>query len=837
VSTTAFQRNRRILVIDDNRAIHDDFRKILCGGESQGGGLEATEAALFGESAAAEAKSTFEIASAFQGQEGLAQVEHALQNNARFAMAFVDVRMPPGWDGIETTMRIWKADPDLQIVICTAYSDYSWDEVIAKVGQSDRMVILKKPFDTVEVLQLAHALTEKWQLLQEAKQRFADLEKLVDERARELKTTNAHLEKEIVEHKRAAEALHESEKRYEVLFKSNPLPMWVYDPEVRRFTAVNETAVQNYGYSAEEFLAMTIGDLHPDDERPKLLEHIERTRNEPWAMTTWKHRKKDKAIMDVEVVSRLASLSGRPVRLVLAQDITQRKQAEDRIREQAMLLDMASDAIFVRDLEGRIHFWNQGAERLYGWTAAEAAAGGVTKTLTEDIFSQAAAQAVLMEKGEWSGEIQRVTRDGSKLTVNSRWTLLRGAGSGPAKVLTIDTDITEKKRLQSQFLRTQRMEAIGTLATGMAHDLNNILAPVMMATEVLRWPLPPKEFDETITRIEGSVKRGAEIIKQVLAFGRGAEGKRALLAPRKLVDEIVTMIRQTFPKTVTVNREVAEDLWNVEGDRTQMQQVLLNLCVNARDAMSEGGTLTLDAANTRLGDPQPGQGPELKAGPYVVIRVADTGAGIPPEILDRIFDPFFTTKSHGKGTGLGLSTAIGIVKGHSGTITVTSEPGKGSVFKVFLPAFPGTCASDTTFEAKPESLPRGNGDMILMVDDESEILKANQKILERYNYRVLIAGDGAEGLAAFAHNRKSIKAIVTDIMMPQVDGLGLIRAVKKLDSDVPIIASSGLSRNLGQGSANPELEALRVDKFLMKPYTADVLLRTLNDVLRQSQPS
>ena len=268
-----------------------------------------------------------------------------------------------------------------------------------------------------------------------------------------------------------------------------------------------------------------------------------------------------------------------------------------------------------------------------------------------------------------------------------------------------------------------------------------------------------------------------------------------------------------------------------------MQQVLLNLCVNARDAMPQGGTLALEAENSELDESVVRQSPELKPGPYVVFRVSDSGSGIPREIIDRIFDPFFTTKAQGKGTGLGLSTALGIVKGHSGAITVSSDPGKGSLFRVFLPASPGTFSSETTFEIKHPSLPKGNGDTILLVDDEAEILKANQKILERYNYKVLIAGDGAEGLAAYAHHRKAIKAIVTDIMMPRVDGLALIRAVKKLDQRVPIIASSGLGKSLDRNGTKSELDSLRVEKFLMKPFSADVLLCALSDVLHQSQPS
>ncbi len=700
MSVTDPNRNRRILVIDDNHPIHADFRKVLCPSAEVDGGFDQLEEAMFGKPSGGLGGVTFEITSAYRGQEGLAMVEAAVAKGARFALAFVDVRMPPGWDGIETVARIWQVDPDLQIVICTAYSDYSWEEMIEKIGNSDRMVLLKKPFDNAEVMQLAHAFTEKWQLLQESKRKFEDLATLVAER------TGA-LESEIREH----------------------------------------------------------------------------------------------------------------------------KLANNQIREQSLLLDLASDAIFVRDLAGRMLFWNKGAERLYRWTAAEAAAGKLPASFLQEFSPERPAHQDLLRTGEWSGELQRMTKLEEPIIVNSRWTLLRDADGQPKSILTIDTDITEKKRLEAQYLRTQRMEAIGTLASGMAHDLNNILAPVLIATEVLRWPLPAREFEDTVMRIEESVKRGADIIKQVLTFGRGIGGERVLLPTGRIVEEMAKMIHETFPRNIEITFEAPDELWNIQGDRTQIQQVLLNLCVNARDAMIKGGNLNLRAENVMLKSPKTELNAELQPGPYVLIQVTDSGVGIPAGIIERVFDPFFTTKSQGKGTGLGLCTASGIVKAHGGAISVSSKINYGTVFNVYLPAAPGTQSVYGSSETSETPIPLGNGETILVVDDESEIVAGGQMILERYKYQTLTARDGAEGLAVFAHHRNVINAIVTDVMMPHTDGLAMIRAVRKIDQRLTNIASSGLGTNVWGNEQSSEWASLNIQRFLMKPYTAEHLLVALSELL------
>jgi PAS domain S-box-containing protein len=527
----------RLLVIDDNRAIHNDFRKILC--PSSSAPLEDLESALFGPQETDIKPPVFEMDSAFQGQEGLAALEQSLREGRPYWMAFVDVRMPPGWDGVETITRLWEAAPELQVVICTAYSDYSWSSMTARLKHRDRLVILKKPFDAVEVLQLAAALTEKWRLLQQSKLKMTQLEMLVADRTQVLCQTNETLKSEVSRRRRTAEALSESEERYHLLFHKNPLPMWVIDLGTLGFLAVNEAAVEKYGYSADEFAAMNIRDLHTPEDVPLVMERLSGDKaRTPSNGVIVKHLKKDGSVIFAEVVSRVVTFSGREAKLALANDITERKTAEDRVREQAALLDLASDAILVRDLRGQVRFWNKGAERLYGWSAQRAIGDQMAALFPkQDKPALAVAEQALLAHGEWTGELRKHTQKDQEVVVSSRWTLLRDEHGQPCSVLIIDTDISEKKRLESQFLRAQRIEGIGTLATGMAHDLNNILAPILMSAGYLRWDIPLDEREKAIERIELSVKRGAEIIQQVLTFGKGIDGERVAVKAADLLAE------------------------------------------------------------------------------------------------------------------------------------------------------------------------------------------------------------------------------------------------------------------------------------------------------------
>jgi two-component system cell cycle sensor histidine kinase/response regulator CckA len=815
-------KNLRILVVDDNRSIHDDFRKILCSRVDNE--LDDVESELFDSPKTTAKRPPFQVDSAFQGQEGLALVQKANEQGRPYAVAFIDIRMPPGWDGVETTSRIWEICPDLQIVICTAYSDYSWNEMAAKLNSPDRLVILKKPFDAVEVLQLAHALTEKWRLVQEVKSKMDHLETLVEERTKVLKV-------EIAERRRAADAWRQSEERYHSLFQKNPLPTWLIDLDTMGFVAVNEAATQKYGYSSAEFQSMTVKDLHLPEDRPSVAERFgPDQRHKPTDGLITRHRKKDGSIIFAEIVSRLITIDGRELKLAVADDITERKLAEDRIRDQAELLDLASDAIVVRDVEGYIQFWNKGAERLYGWTVAEAMGAKMSKLFSQDdLRTLQAAEQEMSAKGEWSGELRKRTQTGQEIFVSSRWTLVRDDEGRPRSILMINTDVTEKKKLETQFLRAQRMEGIGTLATGMAHDLNNILAPILMSAGTLRWDMSAKDKELAISRIETSVKRGAAIIQQVLTFGRGINGDRTPVQPAEIVEEVCKIVGQTFPKDITIQAELAKGLWPVMGDRTQIHQVLLNLCVNARDAMPKGGRLGIVGRNIHLTQPKAALPGPAAPGAYVRLQISDTGCGIPPGDRERIFDPFFTTKEVGKGTGLGLSTVLGIVKSHRGVVTVSSEMGEGTTFEILLPA--SAEAAAIIAPAVPEQLPRGAGETVLIVDDEPDIISGMRTALQSQNYRVLVARNGREALDSVKANGQSVNVVVTDLMMPEMDGLTLIRGLRVSNPDLRIIASSGLSADAGGRGRNQELRSLGVKSFLSKPYTADKLLTALHDLL------
>lgn len=705
------KKNSRILIIDDNQAIHTDFRKILCSDNSSE--LEGMEEALFG-TPAVRRQLSYEIDSGYQGQEGLALVEKAQAEGQPYALAFVDVRMPPGWDGVETTSRIWKVCPDTQIVLCTAYSDYSWDEVIAKLSYPDRLVILKKPFDAVEVLQLAAALTEKYRLSLEARSRLSHLESKVQQRTKVLQRTNESLQTQIWERQRATEALRESEERYQLLFDKNPLPMWVFDVKNFAILAANEAALQGYGYSEQELLSMTIRDLDCGDDLHKKSDPFdEANMRRPTDALITKHRKKDGTIITVEVSSRIITFGGREAKLALA------------------------------------------------------------------------------------------------------------------------NDITEKKKLEAQFLRAQRMEGIGTLATGMAHDLNNILAPILISAGTLRWDLSPEEHEKAITRIEAGVKRGASIIQQVLTFGRGLNGERVALHAGEVVEEVARIMERTLPKSIVVSAQIEDGLWTTMGDRTQIHQVLLNFCVNARDAMAEGGRLSLRARNVMLTEARPALPEPAQPGPYLLLQVSDTGCGIAPEDRERIFDPFFTTKEIGKGTGLGLSTVLGIVKSHHGAVMVESEVGKGTTFRVLLPATPE--AVQNTAPYVPPDLPRGDGEAVLIVDDEVDIVAGMKALLEQQNYRVLVAKNGLEALAVIHRHGPDLDAVVTDVMMPEMDGVELIRVLRNKHPHLRVVASSGLGSEEGGSTRADELEALSVNTFLAKPYSVDKLLAALHGLLRNGQ--
>lgn len=520
---------------------------------------------------------------------------------------------------------------------------------------------------------------------------------------------------------------------------------------------------------------------------------------------------------------------GKPYQYVsIRYDITERKLAEERIRQQASLLDKAQDAILVCDLKFQIIYWNKGAERIYGWTVSEVLGKDICDLLcggNTDVLQQA--QAALEEKGEWKTDTKHLTKTGKNVTVESRWTMVRNEQNQPDYILITNTDITERKQIEQQLLRAQRMESIGTLAGGIAHDLNNILSPILMSVEMLQLGEHDEETHRWLSIARENAERGADLIRQVLTFARGMEGERISVQIKHIVKDLIKVLQETLPKSISVKFEVDPELHIVSADPTQIHQVLMNLCINARDAMPNGGTMTVKARNINLDENYARMNIEAKEGGYVLLSVSDTGTGMSADIQKRIFDPFFTTKELGKGTGLGLATAMTIVKSHGGFINVYSEIGKGTQFTVYLPTVESEKSAKTV--SKAQSLPRGNGETVLVVDDEENILEITRVTLEKFGYKVVTAVDGTDAIAVYAQRGDEIALVLTDLAMPYMDGMAMTRALRKINPNLKVIATSGLTTN----EQTAEMQSLNVNAFLPKPYTAETLLVTMSEILNK----
>jgi len=666
--------------------------------------------------------------------------------------------------------------------------------------------------------------------------------------------------------------LENSESLFQGLLQSAPDAILIIGREGRIVLANSQTEVM-FGYTREELLGGTVELLIPERFRQAHINHrsgyVDDPRTRPMGTgLNLAGRRKDDSEFPVEIsLSPMQTQEGLLVTAII-RDTTERKRAEEalqkaygelelkvrertaeltkanqslqveivehkraqeRLREQAALLNHAQDAIMVRDLAGQILFWNRRAERIYGWTAEEV----IGRDIRDLIYARGTSQydqayREVIERGEWMGELRQTTKAGKEIIVESRWTIVKDDSDVPSSLLVINTDITDRKRLEAQFLRAQRMESIGTLAGGIAHDINNVLAPILMSVQMLQHKYSDEASQRMLSVLQKNAERGANMVRQLLEFARGVEGERMILQPRHLIKEIIKILRETLPKSIEVEFLLPEDLWPITGDATQIHQVLMNLCVNARDAMPHGGTITIQAENTRIDHNYAEMNIDSKPGQYVALTVIDTGIGIPSQIIDKVFEPFFTTKEQGKGTGLGLSTVLAIVKSHGGFVNVYSEPAHGTHFKVYLPAADAPYLSHTQEEAP--DLPIGHGELILVVDDEEAIREITKGTLESFGYRVITAGDGTEAVALYAQHLNDVSVVLTDMVMPFMDGPATIRALQKINPQISIIASSGLTEN---GKAH-ELLKLGINKFLQKPYTAEKLLTTLAEIIRSS---
>ncbi len=518
--------------------------------------------------------------------------------------------------------------------------------------------------------------------------------------------------------------------------------------------------------------------------------------------------------------------------LAEAEQQRQRKLTEDHNQELALLLDKAQDAIYVRDLEQRITYWNQGAERLYGWSAAEVLGKRAVEVLyKKETPELLAIREVVMTTGEWVGELKQLTHEGKEVVVMGRRNLLRDEEGRPRSILNINTDITEKKRLEAELTRTQRLQSIVALAGGIAHDLKNALGPILMASEMLKLRHP--EDNDLVNMVATNALRGADMARQLMIFARGVEGARLVVKPYKLLDQMQDVIWDTFPRNITLITRFQSDLPPVLGDASQLQQVLHQLCVNARDAMPDGGCLTLEAEAVSLDADDAGSIADARPGNYVLWSITDTGTGIAPDIRERIFEPFFSTKKSCKGAGLGLSTLMGIVKSHGGFVQVFSTPHEGSTFGVYLPIDTSETRADES-PPTPFILPTVHGDAetILVVERDAGRRQVARTLLTPLGFKVLTANDVSDAIVQIIQTgdqRSSLRTVITDLHMPHMNGVAFLQVIKRMLPFAEVITSS-------QPANEAELEAFRTLGINLMPGAQshdDELVHTLQEVLEK----
>lgn len=744
----------------------------------------------------------------------------------------------PVMDGY-TLLRHWKADAQLKhipfIVYTATYTEAEDERLALSLGADAFILKPAEPEDFIARLKevQSHAPDASPPAPRAPAGDEKDLLKVysetlirkLEEKTLQLEEANRILQKDISNSRQMEAQIRHTSNLLHAMADGIPDAVFVKDLE-GRYLLLNQGASQLVGRKVEEVLGQDdMSIFSPEDARAVMESDREVMLSGQTLMV--------EEVLTAAGVTRTYLVSKAPYRdsqgniiglIGISRDITERKQSETKIHEQATLLDKAQDAILVRDLAHRVLYWNRSAERLYGWTAQEAMGRSIKELLYQDPAPFLAATSKVLEKGEWVGEIQQYNRDGQTLIIEGRWTLVRNDQGQPHSILAINTDITERKKLEQQFLRTQRMESIGTLAGGIAHDLNNVLAPILMSIEILRLQETDARRLDILKTIEVSAKRGADMVRQVLSFARGFEGRQLEVQVGHLLREIEKMANETFLKSIRVRCDIPAGLWTVDGDPTQLHQVLLNLCVNARDAMPHGGFLSLSARNFQVDDQYAGMNPGASPGPHVVIEVEDNGCGMPPEVIERIFEPFYTTKELGKGTGLGLSTTLAIIKGHHGFIRVQSDPGIGTKFCVFLPA---QTVQGQSHAIAGQELPRGNDELVLVIDDEASVQEITRQTLEIFGYRVLIAADGAEAASIYALRKNEIDLVLTDMMMPVMDGAAIIQVLLRINPEARIIAASGISTD---GMVSKAASA-GVKFFIPKPYTAETLLKTMRQAL------
>jgi len=643
---------------------------------------------------------------------------------------------------------------------------------------------------------------------------------------------------DITERKQVEEDMRKTREFLQTVVDNVPVALFVKDGRTEHFGEFklwNKTSEKIFGIPMDEVIGLTDSQLFPKEQADFFYQKDQQTfaqgTPEDIPEEPIRTRNLGDRILHTIKVPIFNDRQEPEYLLCISQDITRQKQAEKRLQQSLQeLADFkfaldASSIVSITDEMGNIQYVNQkfcevsqyGHFELIGQNHRIIKSSYHPPEFFTDLWNT-------ITRGDiWRGEICNRTKQGELYWVNATIIPLMGLKGVPTQYIAINIDITEKKLLEQQFLRVQRMESLGTLAGGIAHDLNNILAPITMATQLLKMQSQDDHTKQWLEIMEGSARRGAELVKQVLSFTRGMDGEHTHLQVDYLIHEIKQVLEETFPRYISIQVNIRDNLWGVNGDATQLHQVLMNLCINARDAMPQGGTLSIAAKNVVVDERWERSHPELKPGHHLEIIVSDTGTGISPQILDRIFEPFFTTKDFGKGTGMGLSTVIGIIKSHRGSVTVTSEVNQGTEFKVYLPSAEPLISNTSDNDV----ISYGHNELILIVDDEDAICNIAKASLEAYHYRVITTNKGAEATTLYIKYKDEIQLVLVDMMMPEMNGLTTIQNLRNINPGIPFVLMSGLVSEL----EIPDSIHSQEITFLSKPFTTHELATVIKKSL------
>ena len=630
------------------------------------------------------------------------------------------------------------------------------------------------------------------------------------------------------------QALRQSEANSLFLFAHNPLSMWVFDRETLQILQVNDAALRHYGYARRDFLQMSAGELHPPEEVSRLLEALQDSNVRESLPGQWRHRRKDRSVIDVEIFLHKMEYSGHAAALVVAQDITERKRAEEEKQKFFTLVEYSRDFIAVADLQDNVEYVNPAGRAMLGIDSAELVKGthSLDYVIPADLpLVHGTILPALYSSGHWEGELRfRHRQTGQPLPMDFVGFQVKDLLTGePRFVATVSRDMTERRALEQQLRHAQKFEAIGQLAGGIAHDFNNVIGAILGWAELGEEQAASGDavLLNYFKKIRSQCDRVTALIRQLLAFAR-----RQILEPRSLslnrtVNDVMNLLDKVIGKDIEIREDLADDLSAVRADPTQIEQVLMNLCINARDAMPTGGRLTIETHNATYTEKDCRRAAGLQPGRFAELRVTDTGTGMDAAVRERIFEPFFTTKGAGKGTGLGLATVYGIIQQHNGFILVESEPGQGSTFRAFLPVDKTPAAHEALTPVSDDLPARGGTETILLADDHLGICEMAQSALSAKGYHILLAHDGEEAVETFIAHRDRISLVVLDVIMPRRSGPEVFAVIKALNPNVSVLFATGYSN---ETAALADLVAQGV-AVLRKPYSPSLLCRRVREVL------